>query len=254
MSTVRRPCPQCDRGPRDTALAVTTDARGTVSYCHRCGYTSADNHTVAAGTPVQPKVYRPWRDLAEHLWSASLPLHGSLSETYLQRRGCRLPPADGDLRHLPARGDYPAAMLGRVTDAITAEPISLHFTRLNPDGSKLADTPKKLLSEHRKAGGVIRVWPDEAITHGLAIAEGIESVLAAAHGFAPIWSCIDAGNLAAFRVLGGIEALTIVADNDEAGIDAAEQCAQRWANAGREVRIAIPPIAGQDAADLMVAA
>jgi hypothetical protein len=143
-------------------------------------------------------------------------------------------------------------MLARITDAISAEPISLHFTRLNADGSKVADSPKKLLSAHRKAGGVIRLWRDEAVTQGLAIAEGIESALAAAHGFAPIWSCIDAGNLAAFPVLGGIEALMIVADNDETGIDAAENCARRWANAGREVRIATPRTRGQDAADLVV--
>jgi hypothetical protein len=253
-STVRRPCPQCDRSPRDTALAVTTDERGTVSYCHRCGYTEANNTATAAAKPVRPKVYRPWRGLAEHLWESSEPLQGSLAARYLQGRGCRLPPADGDLRHLPARGDYPAAMLARVTDAVTAEPISLHITRLHPDGTKAGDDAKRLLKGHRKVGGVIRLWPDDCVTHGLAVAEGIESALAAAHGFTPIWAAIDAGNLSAFPVLNGIEALTLIADHDSTGLEAAEQCARRWANAGREVRIAIPPIAGQDAADLMVAA
>jgi putative DNA primase/helicase len=252
VRTLRRPCPQCDRGLRDAAMAITTDERGTVSYCHRCGYTEANNHMTAAGNLVQPKTYRPWVDKAQYLWNHSTALEGSIAATYLQRRGCRLPCADADLRYLPASGDYPHAMLARITDAITAEPISLHFTRLNQDGTKAGDDAKRLLAGQRKAGGVIRLWPDDAVTLGLAISEGIETALAAAHGFTPIWSCIDAGNLTAFPVLGGIETLTIVADNDEAGIDAAEQCAQRWADAGREAIVALPSIAGQDAADLVL--
>ena len=235
-------------------MNVTKDARGTVAYCHRCHYTEANNHTRAAGHPVPPKTYRAWLDKAQYLWERSEGLQGSIAATYLQRRGCRMPPPDADLRYLPASGEYPHTMLARITDAISAEPMSLHFTRLIADGSKVADTPKKLLSAHRKAGGVIRLWPDDAVTCGLAIAEGIETALAAAHAFTPIWSCIDAGNLAVFPVLGGIEALSIVADHDEAGIAAAEQCARRWAaHAGREVCIALPSLAGQDAADLVLA-
>jgi putative DNA primase/helicase len=99
-------------------------------------------------------------------------------------------------------------MLARVTDAFTAEPMSLHFTRLNPDSTKSVDVPKRLLAGHRKAGGVIRLWPDECVTRGLGIGEGIETCLAAAHGFTPIWCTVDAGNMAAFPVLAGIDALT----------------------------------------------
>jgi len=183
-------------------------------------------------------VYRPWKDLAATLWE--------------QHRGCALPPADGDLRYLPARGAHPAAMVARVTDVITAAPISLHFTRLNPDGSKHADG-KRLLGGHRKAGGCIRLWPDEAVTTGLAIAEGIESALSAAHAFTPIWAAIDAGNLAAFPVLGGIEALTLFADNDPAGMSAARTCAARWADAGREAFITMPARAGADINDVVSA-
>ena len=43
--------------------------------------------------------------------------------------------------------------------------------------------------------------------------------------------------MANFPVLPGIEALTILVDNDanQAGQRAAEQCAHRWRDAGREV-------------------
>lgn len=250
----RAACPQCNRGPRDTAMAVTTDERGTVSYCHRCGYTAADKFERPGALPPS-RGYRPWHELAAYLWSQSLPIVGTSAETYLQHRGCRVPPQDSDIRYLPARGKHAHAMLARVTDAMTSEPISLHFTRLTSDGRGKAGTDfdKLLLSGHRKAGGVVRLWPDEAITHGLAVAEGIESALCAAHAHTPVWSCIDAGNLSALPALAGIESLLIAADHDAAGIKAANECARRWHVAGREVRIALAKTAGQDPADVVAA-
>jgi putative DNA primase/helicase len=250
-TTKHAACPNC--GPKNKPLSVTTDDRGTVSYCHRCSYTESNsNASVVGNIKAAAKSYRPWHDVAESLWLSAQPLAGTVAEEYLTRRGCRLPHEDGDLRFLPARADLRAAMLGRVTDAITGEPISLHFTRLNADGTKAGDKPKRLLAGHRKARGVIRLWPDELITLGLAIAEGIETSLCAAHGFTPIWSTIDAGNMAAFPRLDGIDALTIFADNDDAGTNAAEQCARRWA-AVAEVHVVTPAQAGFDFADVVAA-
>jgi hypothetical protein len=123
-----------------------------------------------------------------------------------------------------------------ITDTLTREPLSLHKTWVLADGRKAElDSPRLLLAGHRKQGGVIRLWPDEAVTTGLGVAEGIESALSLAWAFVPVWACIDAGNLAALPVLDGIEALTIAADNDTAGQAAAQTCATRWAAAGRAV-------------------
>jgi hypothetical protein len=82
-----------------------------------------------------------------------------------------------------------------------------------------------------------------------SIAEGIESALAAALAYTPIWSAIDAGNMAGLPVLAGIEELLIAADNDDAGIRAANALAERWVGAGRRVRIARSETAGADLAD-----
>lgn len=70
-------------------------------------------------------------------------------------------------------------MLGRITDVLTNEPMSLHFTYLRADGSgKAPVTPqKKLLGGHQKKGGCIRLYPDSDVTDGLAIAEGVETAL-----------------------------------------------------------------------------
>ena len=131
----------------------------------------------------------------------------------------------------------------------------MHRTWIQANGEKADVKPTRmLLGGHSKAGGVIRLWPDEAVTHGLGVAEGVETALSLAHAFKPAWACIDAGNLARLPVLGGVESLLIAADHDEAGVTAAEACAQRWAEAGREAHIALPEARKTDFNDLARAA
>jgi Toprim domain len=110
-------------------------------------------------------------------------------------------------------------------------------------------------TEVARSGCVIRLWPDDAVNEGLAIGEGIETTLAAATRIEhrgtllrPAWATGSAGNMATFPVLAGIEALTILVDHDASGTGqkAAEACAQRWRNAGREVIRLMPGDMGAD--------
>lgn len=39
--THRKPCPVCDKGPKDRALAITANQRGIMWYCHRCKWNGA---------------------------------------------------------------------------------------------------------------------------------------------------------------------------------------------------------------------
>ena len=82
--------------------------------------------------------------------------------------------------------------------------------------------------------GIIRLSPDDEVVDGLHLCEGLESALAAlALGFCPIWAVGSTSQLAGFPVLDGIEFLTVIADNDAAGLKAAREVRQRWADAGR---------------------
>ncbi len=260
MSTTRRgPCPQCERGPKDTALAITTDERGTVSYCHRCGYIETEPLRRPSARLLHPRPVSQsldWSERAQAIWERSKPLAGSLGARYLESRRCRLPPADGHLRYLAPTDRHPPSLVGLVTDAVTAKPISLHFTRLATDGRDKAGTErdKALLAGHRARGGVIRLWPDDAVEVGLALAEGIETALSAAWLYTPIWSAIDAANLGDFPIVLGIHGLTVFADNDKAGLSAGHGVAQRWRDAGREVVMIVPLQSGADINDLVTAA
>ena len=110
------------------------------------------------------------------------------------------------------------------------------------------------------AGCIIRLWPDEDLSTGLVIGEGIESTLSAAlhieHRGAflrPAWACGCAGNMERFPVLPGIETITILVDHDAngRGQSAAAECAARWRAAGRTTRRLVPNITGQDFNDII---
>jgi hypothetical protein len=86
--------------------------------------------------------------------------------------------------------------------------------------------------------GVVRLSPDENVTQGIEITEGIEDGLfTLLGGRSPVWAATSANAMAGFPVLSGVECLTIWADRDEAGAKATYECAERWAGLSREVRI-----------------
>jgi putative DNA primase/helicase len=171
---------------------------------------------------------------------------------YLRARGCVIPPVDGDLRFAPRAshkdGHTGPALVALITDALTKAPKSLHWTFVSPDGTRPCD--REMLAGH-SASGVIRLWPDEAVTTGLGVAEGIETALSLAHLMHPVWATVTAGNMKKLPPLPGIEILTVGVDADEAGRDAAEHCAQAWVTAGHDVRLIEPERDGDDLNDFV---
>lgn len=192
-----------------------------------------------------PRPKKVWGGEAVSIWSETQPIQGTLTQRYLENRGCALP--TNDVRHHPnlfhsnEHGSKPA-MISRITDFATGDLLSLHLTFIDEQGCKAPIVPaKKLLRGHQKRVGVIRLCPDDEVTTGLGIAEGIETALSViAAGWTPVWAAIDAYNMGELPVLEGIESLTIFADQDAAGIRAAEKLARKWSSAGREVYIAAP--------------
>jgi putative DNA primase/helicase len=194
---------------------------------------------------------------ADGIWRASVPIAGTPGETWLAARGIDIAavPEHGGLRFHPRcpweLGEAPC-IVARFTDARTNAPLGIHRRPIT-----IKEKPKAF---GLIGGGVIRLWPDEDIAEGLVIGEGVETTLAAATRIEhrctllqPAWACGSAGTLAAFPVLAGIEALTILVDNDlsGAGQKAARQCAERLALAGREVTLLTPDDLGTDFNDLV---
>lgn len=259
-------CPACGRGPKDRTMGITVEVDGSaVWHCFRCDLVGArrpDDRIAQRIGPLSTRrhdEHEQFGTLAQH-WSAYWNRLGPLRDdgvAYLRKRGCAIPPEDGDLRFDPhaghPRGHTGPAIVALVTNSFDARvPLTLHRTWVRPDGTKAAvEPPRLLLANHRKAGGVIRLWPDDAVAAGLGVAEGIESALTAARVFKPVWCCLDAGNLTEFPALPGIETITVFADHDEAGLKAANACARCWTEAGRDVCIVCAPEPGADINDFL---
>lgn len=259
----RQPCPVCGRGLKDKSCGVTVGSDGNgVAHCFRCGYVQTLHGDRAAGLrgsrryEKQSTKHRPTLSkYGQDLWAECIQIEG-VALAYLKARQCVIPPSAGHLRFHPNLKHWPSgsagpALVALVTDAVTREPMTLHRTWVQADGSKAQiDPARMLLKDHGKVGGVVRLWPDEEVTTSLGIGEGIETTLSLAHAFTPAWALIDAGNLAAMPLLDGVQSLLIAADNDPPGIAAANSCAMRWAGQGREVRIVLPETPRSDLNDL----
>ena len=238
-------CPACGRreSDRSAGLTIESDGRG-VLHCYRCRLVltekgAARTRAPRAGKPAMTKLtaISQW---GLRLWDACQPISGVARE-YLQARRCCVPPEDGDLRWHPSlkhRSGYVGpALVGLITHVQTRKRLSLHRTWITPTGKADVDPPRMPLANHSTEGGCIRLWPDEAVTYGLAISEGIETALSLAWAYNPVWATIDAGHMRKFPVLDGVETLVIGCDQDEAGREAARECGDRWAAANREVLV-----------------
>jgi hypothetical protein len=167
----RAPCPWCDRGPRDDALAVRIDQDGATWLCHRCGEKGCSRQAQDGSTPgprprqqLEPERHETLSSWGRTLWENSRPIGpDTIAGRYLEGRGCLLPlfPDETHLRWHSALSDRVSgytgpALVALVTDLESAKPINLHRTWLQHDGSGKApiEKPRRLLKGHRSRGVV----------------------------------------------------------------------------------------------------
>jgi putative DNA primase/helicase len=184
---------------------------------------------------------------ALRLWNESHDPRRTRATDYLASRGLMLPEdiAGGVIRFHPALkfdGSRARAMVALFRDLVTNDPCGIHRTFLDDAGHKL---DRRMLG--RAKGAAIKLDADENVALGLTIGEGFETCLAARlAGFRPVWALGSSGAIAAFPVLPGIEAITILGEMGDGGANdrAAQSCAARWIEAGQEVYVVAPLVAG----------
>jgi putative DNA primase/helicase len=192
------------------------------------------------------------------LWHEAKSPEETIVETYLRNRLCKLGPVAGAgvLRFHPNCPFGPLkvpAMLALITDAVTGEPIGVHRTAIKDDGSG-----KRELGEGVSSKQILGAARDGAIRlHGVyehvGIAEGIETALSASQFFGTaVWATLSSWGIATFPVLNGVKRLTVFADHDNAGAQAARKCCLRYQAAGIDAKIRIPPGMGTDWNDFVM--
>lgn len=198
-----------------------------------------------APNPEPSQSQQAKRIAAKQLWVEGKPITGTIAERYLLSRVGSLPQGlieTGSLRWHSMTG----ALLAYMIEPLTGDFVGVHRTFFDKNGNK---TGRFMLG----GSGVVKLIEDEGATlSGLALAEGIETTLAAAKKFnlSPVWATLTAGNMKKFPVLDYIQSLTCFADHDEneTGQKAALECVSRYLGAGREA-FAYAPLSVGDFAD-----
>jgi putative DNA primase/helicase len=188
---------------------------------------------------------------ALQLWREARDPRGTLVTDYLSSRGLTLPDdvASDVIRFHPALtydGGTTFGMVALFRDIRTNTPCGVHRTFLDARGCKLG---RGMLGRAKQAA--IKIDADENVTIGLIIGEGFETSLAARlAGFCPVWAAGSAGSITNFPVLAGAEALTILGEVGDGGVNhrASQTCAARWMAAGQEAFI-VTPLVGDDLND-----
>jgi putative DNA primase/helicase len=251
-TTFRRAVAYAERfiGPVPTLRTTPVSA----TYALRAGDDSRGNHCRAG-----------------NLWREAGPIEGTPAANYLEWRHTLQPAleaGDGVLRfhrNCPFGGARHPCLLALRRDIYSDEPRAIQRVALTE--TLMRRIQRDTFKQFAEAGGkisrmalgpktatAIKLSSDEVVTQGLTVGEGLETVLAGmANGFGPAWALGDAGNVKNFPVLGGIETLTILVDNDASGRGqhAALECSARWTRAGREVLRAVPNQTGHDFNDVL---
>ena len=177
---------------------------------------------------------------AKRLWDEAQPIAGTLAEGYLRGRGisCDLPPSlrfHPEAWHGPTARRYPA-MVARIDGA---EGFAVHRTFLDGAGKAAIDPPKAMLGA--VAGGAVRLADGPS---RLVVGEGIETALSLSSGLldapAAVWAALSTSGLRALQLLPQPSRLTIAADGDTAGREAAHALAERAHALGWRVDVADP--------------
>jgi hypothetical protein len=264
-------CPKCGpdrRSPtnrRRRVLRVWRIDPAFASYhCARCGVHGYATEKRRGRRPVdrqalarakgeaeeRERVSRAERlEKARWLWSQRQPNAGTPAEHYLREgRGYRgpLPPTLG---YLPARGNYPHAMIAAFGLPTEPEPgvlaiaddavIGVHITRLTPDGSDRDRSDSAKIMVGRSIGWPIVLAPLNDLL-GLAVTEGIEDGLAVLAGTGlGVWVAGSASRLPALAesIPSFTDCVTIYAHGDDAGRDGARKLAAAIKQRNIEVTI-----------------
>ena len=186
-------------------------------------------------------------EAAARLYTASVPITGTLAETYLRARGITCGATSSALRFHPKcwhrdEGQTESlprpALIAAVTDGAGGLQ-GVHRTWLAPDGKDKAQVEIQRRAMGHLLGNAVRLTPCNDI---LVVGEGIETMLSVREAAPdlPVWAALSSGHLGALLLPPGLQRLYIAFDRDPAGQRAAERLSARANEVGITVRVLEP--------------
>jgi phage/plasmid primase-like uncharacterized protein len=273
------PCPVCQpEGRRDQRALSLSDSGGRLLvHCHK-GHCAALNALrnqgliEGRGQPSAPpdaaesarrRAEDQRRDAqrlksAHDLFAAALSCENTPAQAYLEARGIqglRLSKLRATLRFHPGALHTPSglhlpAMLAQIRGP-KGEALGIHRTYLRPDGSGKAEVVPAKMMLGPSSSGAVRFGPDGRV---IALAEGIETALSVSRASRmTVWATLSTSGLKGLILPPPpvAELVIIAADNDDAGLAAAEVTAARLEAEGRAVSVIFPPKPGADFNDVL---
>ena len=186
---------------------------------------------------------------AARLFAASMPVAGTLADTYLRARGIGHGGVMSALRFHPkcwhrdegqTKSIHRPALIAAVTNGAGVLQ-GVHRTWLAPDGQGKAAVETQRRAMGHLLGNAVRLTPHDDI---LVVGEGIETMLSlseVAPGL-PVWAALSSGHLGAVLLPEGVQRLYIAIDRDPAGQRAAERLSARATEVGIAVRVLEPQL------------
>ena len=266
------PCPVCqpERRKGQNALTISDGRDGRLlAHCKRLGcafpdilaaagiapgdYTAPDLATLALREAERRANAKKRAAQAKRLWSKTLPIAGTIAETYLRGRDitCPLPATlrfHPEVWHGPTARRWPAMVAAVQGAGLPA----VHRTFLRPDGMGKAglDGGDKLMLG-ATAGGAVRLSDRPS---RLVVAEGIETSLSLSCGLlegpATLWAALSTSGIRGLQLPDRPGRLTIAPDGDEPGRTAGHALAERAHGLGWDVSI-LDPGTGRDFNDIL---
>jgi hypothetical protein len=191
---------------------------------------------------------------AARVWHSCQPIHESLAEQYLRNRGITLHPLPAALRfhpnlaHKPSDQRWPAMVA--LVQTVTGQPIAVHRTWLSRNGNGKAPVEPNRMTLGPVSGSAIRL---AEATDTVVIAEGIETALSVTKilGNQPVWASLSTSGMKAVHLPPSIRSVTIAADHDGPGLQAAQSLCRRLETEGRSVTMIKPNRENADFNDLL---
>lgn len=266
------PCPVCqpERRRDQTALTLSDGRNGLLANCKKsnCDFRSilaAAGVTPGSYTPPDPAVIAQRRaeeraqaerksQQARRCWDESLPIGGTLAETYLRNRGirCDLP---ASLRYHPECWHGPTARRHPAMVAMVegADGCAIHRTYLRADGTGKAglDGGDKLMLGCTRGGAVTLTQAHNTIV----VCEGVETGLALASGLlrrpATVIAALSTSGIRSLILPPSPGRITVATDGDDAGRAAGRDLAERAHATGWAVSL-LPAPDGRDWCDVLI--
>jgi len=263
------PCPVCQPEARrdQDALTLADGGAGLLLHCKKSGCTFRDILTAAGITPgsfaapdpvaiaqreaERRAEYRKREAQALRLWREAMPIGDTIAARYLRGRGitCALP---ATLRFAPTCWHPTAKRFPALVAMVEgADAFAAHRTFLRADGLGKADVEPAKAMLGGTQGGAVRLAEGPG---PLVVAQGIETALSLASGLlrgpATIWAALSTSGLRGLHLPAQAGRLTIAADGDKPGREAANALAERAHGLGWRVSL-LPAPEGRDWNDVL---